>query len=226
LHSRVPFPPSYTQFVAEFGNARLYRRGTGYLLTVLATPQKALIKDEQYFQFGRSGSSLAYFKTSMLSPDSEPPVFEWHHPIGIRRTAAGFEEWFEGKCRSSRRRFTKDEWARIIQGPAPFTQNELQIVDARRKYRWRIAGVAKNSDTKFEVFNGSEMRLPFLSLGVRGTAGRVDGGIWLPVGDIAPGESGIVEFDCYKKYVNPSEIEVFDLPDPGPEDRETYWELK
>ena len=43
---------------------------------------------------------------------------------------------------------------------------------------------------------------------------------------ISPGETSIVEHGCYKKFVAPEDVEVFDMPDPGPEDQEYYWEFK
>ncbi len=75
------------------------------------------------------------------------------------------------------------------------------------------------------------MILPYLFLGVRGklrppNSGPLHGGARLPVGSIVPGAAGIVQYDCYKKQVAPEDVEVFDLPDPGPEDREYYWEFK
>lgn len=35
-----------------------------------------------------------------------------------------------------------------------------------------------------------------------------------------------MEDDCYKKYVVPEDTEVFELPEPGPEDWKQYWEFK
>lgn len=46
------------------------------------------------------------------------------------------------------------------------------------------------------------------------------------MGLIGPGETRVVEPGCYKEFVAPEDTEVFDLPDPGPEDREQYWEFR
>jgi hypothetical protein len=94
-----------------------------------------------------------------------------------------------------------------------------------------VVGIAANGDLQFEIHNGSNSVLPSISLGFRGKlrppkSGPLNGGIHLPVSSIAPGATKIVEFDCYKQFVAPEDAEVFDLPDPGPEDREQYWELQ
>jgi hypothetical protein len=75
------------------------------------------------------------------------------------------------------------------------------------------------------------MVLPYLTVGVRGKLrppkeGPLTGGVYLPVDSIYPEQTGRVAFDCYKKYVDPKDVEVFDEPDPGPEDRERYWEFR
>jgi hypothetical protein len=54
----------------------------------------------------------------------------------------------------------------------------------------------------------------------------LNGGVWLPVSTILPGETHIVEKDCYKDLVDPRDVEAFDEPDPKPEDRDRYWEFK
>jgi hypothetical protein len=75
------------------------------------------------------------------------------------------------------------------------------------------------------------MVLPYLSLGIRGQlrppkTEPLHGGVWLPVSSISPGETRVVVKDCYKDLVDPREVEVFDQPDPEPEDRERYWEFR
>lgn len=105
------------------------------------------------------------------------------------------------------------------------------IVKARKQFRWRVVGVAPNKDLRFEIHNGSAMTLPYLSVGVRGKLrppkhGPLNGRVFLPVGPIRPGETKVVEFGCYKKLISPEDTEAFALPDPGPEDREQYWEFR
>ena len=131
----------------------------------------------------------------------------------------------------ARKQYKKSEWGFIENGPPPFTEEELAVVEARKRFRWQVVGVAPNGDLRFEVHNGSDMTLPYLFLGVRGklrppNSGPLGGGARLPVGSVRPGRTATIEYGCYKKFVAPEDVEVFDLPDPGPEDREYYWEFR
>ena len=227
-----PLPRSYREFVLRFGNTKLYRSGSIWLVQVYAGPREAENDQaESLIHFGRTETSLAYFKESLLKAGEESPVFEWRHEQGVQQTADSFEDWLKTKCDSARKRFKKKEWAAIEKGPPPFTDLEQAIVEARKHFRWRVVGVSPNEDLRFEIHNGSKRTLPYLSVGLRGKlrpprSGTSDGGAFLPVASIHPGETKVVEFDGYKKFVAPEDTEVFALPDPGPEDREQYWEFR
>lgn len=104
-------------------------------------------------------------------------------------------------------------------------------MNARRQFSWRVVGIATNGDLQFEVHNGSDLILPYLSVGIRGKlrpprSGPLNGGVWLPVLNILPGETRMIEKDCYKEVVDPADIEAFGEPDPEPEDRDRFWEFK
>lgn len=232
LVSSVPVPLSYKEFILRFGNARLYRQGGIYLVQVLAAPREAHSDEgEPLLHFGQTDLALAYFKETLLVPGCESPVFEWHQEQGLRKTADGFEQWVESKCTAARRLFKKKQWEAIEKGPPPFSEQEKAIVEARKHFRWMVVGVTLSGDLRFEVHNGSTMTLPYLSVGVRGElrppkSGPLNGGVWLPVSSVSPGETRIIEKDCYKDLVNPNDLEVFEQPDPEPEDRERYWEFR
>lgn len=235
-NTAFPLPPSYKEFVLRFGNAKLYRRlddyNSYYLIEVYAGPREAVSDvGEPLVQFGRTHTSLAYFKESLLVEGGESPIFEWRHEQGVQQTADGFLDWLKAKCSSARKQYKKKEWEAIEHGPPPFTERELAVVEARKHFRWQVVGIAPNGDLRFEIHNGSDMILPYLFVGVRGKlrppkSGPLDGGARLPVSSIRPGETKIVEYDCYKKFVAPEDTEVFDLPDPEAEDRQWYWEFK
>lgn len=226
-NSAVPVPPSYRDFVLRFGNASLYRRGIGYQVRVFAGPREHESRQrEPLLYFGAAGLSHAHFKRSLLQHGAECPVFEWRHRQGLRQAAGGFEEWLQVKCRAARRSFKKHEWEAILNGPLPFSAEEKAIVSARRCFSWRVVGVSESGDMRFEVHNGSDRVLPYLTVGIRGKSGRLNGGAWLPVGSLMPGQTCVVEMDCYKGVLPPEQVEVFEMPDPGPEDREVYWEFE
>ena len=230
--SRLLLPPSYTNFVLHFGNAKLYRRANYYLIEIYAGPRAAATPSgEPLIQFGRTHSSLAYFKTSLLLEGVESPVFEWSHDKGLTKTGRGFEEWLEMMCSAARSQYTAKEWEAVENGAPPFTDQEKAIVHARRLYRWRIVGVALNGDLQFEIYNGSELELAYISVGIRGKlrpprVGPLVGRVHLPVSDVGRGEIKVVEHDCYKRLVAPEDVDAFELPDPGPEDRSQYREFR
>jgi len=229
--SDAALPPSYREFVLRFGNAKLFRYGSWYYVSIFAGPREAENADgERFIQFGGTWTSRAFFKESLLVGGAESPVFESFKNC-TRKTADGFEQWIKQKCAAARKRFNKKAWDAIEQGPPPFTEHERAVVEARKQIHWRVIGIAPNEDLRFEIRNDSTMSLPFLSVGVRGklrppNVGPLTGGAFLPIASIGPGETGIVEFDCYKGYITPIDTEVFDEPEPGPEDRDQYWEFR
>jgi hypothetical protein len=230
--SQIPIPPSYKGFILRFGNAKFYRRGSIYMVQVLAAPHEAKSDNgEPLLHFGQTDLSLAYFKEALLVNDCESPIFEWRHQEGLKKMAGSFEEWLNAKCAAARNSFSKKQWEAVERGPSPFTEQETAIVEARKKFRWRVLGVSTDGNLRFEVYNGSTVTLPFLSVGIRGVlrppnTGPLNGGVWLPVSSVCPGQTKIIEKDCYKKLVDPEKVDVFDHPDPQPEDRDRYWEFK
>lgn len=227
----MPVPLSYKKFVIRFGNANLYWAWAEYRVRVFAAPKEVISSDgETLRHFGRTDLALAYFKDGLFVEDEESPVFEWHHEDGLQLVAGGFEEWLVERSRYARERFSDDEWQAILAGPPPFDDRESRIVEARRKFRWRVVGISPNGDLRFEVHNQSDLRLPFLSVGIRGPLREgedsLTGGVWLPVYDIKPGEIKVVQKDCYKDLVAPDQAETFEEPDPMPEDRNRYWEFR
>ena len=116
-------------------------------------------------------------------------------------------------------------YAREQARPAdPFSKHEQAVIVARRLFTWRHTGFAATGEAIFDVDNRSTMRLPFLSIGVRGP--QLLGAVWLNVSDIAPGSTGVVQRDCYKDLLEPTEVEFFDVGDPTPETRDRFWEFK
>ncbi|MCE9552168.1 MAG: SMI1/KNR4 family protein [Planctomycetes bacterium] len=191
--SELPIPPSYKSFILQFGNASLYRIGDLYRVQVFASPCADETEDgEPRLCFGRTEDTFAYFKESLIVLDAESPVFEWHYEEEVeKQTANGFEEWIRRQCARVRKYYTKKEWQEIEKGPPAFSDHEKRIVEARRKFRWRIVGIGNSGDIRFEVCNGSEMVLPFLSIGIRGRMrsfdDALDGGYGFPSGQCFQG---------------------------------------
>jgi hypothetical protein len=108
----------------------------------------------------------------------------------------------------------------------PFSARELQVVEERRKFVWRHLGFSGDGDALLEVENRSCLRLPYLSVGLRGRGSNFVGGLWLDVSHLEPGASATFVRECYRDFLRPEEVEFFEKPDPTPETREEFWEFK
>jgi hypothetical protein len=227
LTSPLPAPPSYVEFVLQFGNAKLYRM-TGldlYWVRVFAAPRDVESRaGEPLLYIGGYDESCIYFREETLEAGREAPVFE-SSEVRIRKAADSFEEWLVARAARARRRYKRKEWADVLRGPPPFTAEELAVVQARRQFAWRVVGVTQNGEIRYEVSNGSDRHLPYLSIGIRSRSGELEGGVWLPVAHIAPGQKAVVVNDTYRDLIEPSDVEAYPLPDPEPEERARYWEF-
>lgn len=225
--SPLNVPPAYKAFVMRYGNAKLYESRGVYLMEIFSVPKDfESTKGEHFLQFGKTDTGPAYFKESLLAKNQETPVFEWSPEEGFYHSYNGFEMWLRENCRIARSGFGDHRWQEIEQGPPPFNLQETKVIEARKRFEWKVVGIADDGDILFDVHNRSDITLPFLTLGVRGKAGKVKGRIWLPVSAARPGESIIVKKGCYKGHLEPADVEVFDIGDPLPQDRDRFWEFK
>jgi len=225
LGSSLPLPLSYKAFVMKFGNAKLYRSSRGgYRIGVFAGPREAASEDGTcIYHIGFHDGASVYVKPE--SGAAELPIFEFEED-SEERVANGFEEWLRASCARARKTYGKKKWAEVLRGPAPFTSEEEKILEVRRLMRWRVLGIDRNGDHIFEVTNGGHRPLNALTVGVRSRDRRLNGAVRLNTAHIEPGKTDVMRRDCYKKFVRPEEIETFSLPDPKPEDRDDYWELR
>ncbi len=229
--STLSAPNSYKEFVLRFGNCKLYRMDNEidrYHLEVFASMREAETVDKQdLLLIGSFGGRPAYFKATVLAADDDCPVFEW--VVGphsyLQQAATSFGEWITKRAQQARKKYGQRRWKAILAGPEPWTAQERRIVKARKRFRWQIVGVAKNRNVKFKVHNGSDMVLPYLSIGIDNKDSTLGGGVELPIASIRPGQTKTVEIDCYKSLVSPEEIVAYDYPTPGPEDRHRYAEF-
>jgi hypothetical protein len=120
---------------------------------------------------GGYDESCAYLKEKTLRRGAEAPIFE-STEAGVRKAADSFEEWLTARATRARRRYKRKEWAEVLRGPPPFTAEELAVVEARRRFTWQVVGVTPTGEVLYEVTNGSNRHLPFLSIGIRGKVGN------------------------------------------------------
>ena len=69
VHSGLPAPASYREFIFCFGNAKLYRQLDGYLVGVLASPRE---------EVSQEGEVLCVLVTAtLIMPTSDTCSMEW-----------------------------------------------------------------------------------------------------------------------------------------------------
>jgi|GEM_PF-4482295 len=227
-----PLPPDYKNFVLTFGKGELFRdeeRGS-HALQVFGSPEiertdagKSLLKFGVYSSAPYTWAD-AFFRKDETGMAFLPEVFEgsrWQ----LRRVADNFDAWFADRFRRIRKRYSKAQWQWVLDGPRPFDAREQAIVDAIPFFKWRIVRLLPDARVEVEVFNGSELMLPALTIGWRATWAHSRTA--LPIAGLHPGETMIVtkDFTCYGKSLSPEKLEFFQMPLPEPEDRCLYWEF-
>jgi hypothetical protein len=113
-----------------------------------------------------------------------------------------------------------------VSGPQPFSQNEIQILEAAQLYSFESLGRNEDGKLLVKVHNGSNLCLKYLSVGVKVPRRSLFGATRLDVSQIKPGETKIFECDCYRSLAFGYETELFRRPPPIPEERRMYWELR
>jgi hypothetical protein len=222
--SKLPLPAPYREFVLKFGNAKLYRTGiTAYRIGVFAGPrEKILMEGTRFYQIGfHGGASVCVLPTAQTAGS---PIYELESGV-TEKAGDDFAEWLARSCARAKDGYGLEKWAEILRGPAPFTPEEEQILEARRQIRWRMVGIDADGNHVFEISNTGRRTLPVLTVGVRSRDKRLNGAVFLRIGHVGPGETAVLHADCYKDLRPPEDIEVFALPDPQPEDREEYGEF-
>ena len=100
-----------------------------------------------------------------------------------------------------------------------------RIVQLRKEYNWLVEGTT-DASVVIHITNESDSMLDCLTLGVRSKDHTLNGAVKVDVKGLAPGMSRTIQLDCYSDLIKPTEVEVFDLPDPTPARRSNYFELR
>lgn len=215
--SSLRLSSSYKEFVIKFGNSRFFRLSyTGYKLGVLAGPRRHP-KHEYAYQIGFN---------------DDEPIFMCEDDESVygrdkkRLKARSFEAWLDMTYHKVKAQYSAEAWAEIEMGPRPFDEEELAVVNARKLFYWQDIGFNESKDRLLSIENGSDRTIPCLTLGVRSEDRRLNGAIILEVEKLSPGDKQIFAANCYKKLHEPSNLRLFNLPEPGPEDRPFLAELK
>ena len=207
----------YKVFAVMFGNSRFFRQSLlGYKLGVLAGPRKHP-KQVSAYQVGFSDGNPVFLREDVEG------VFANNFKKPIAET---FEAWLEDSYHKIKADYSSEAWGKIKSGPQPFDDVEATVIEARKYFKWREVGISDDGDRLLEFENNSDNLIPCFSIGVRSTDGSLNGAIIIDVKELAPGSKEVYAVACYKQFYNPRNLNLFDLPKLGPEDREFLAELK
>lgn len=220
----VPPPVEYQNFIDLFSAAFLYRDLGNWYIRIFARPMIHKDRTETSFlYFGGFDSYRAMFHFDRLKETGDSPVYQDN---SLRYKEMGnFADWLENCAKKARKRYTKKEWRKILEGPPPFSPEEEKIVGARSKYKWKKTGVTPDGQLLIEVTNESDMTLPYLTFNLTILNRDLVGGLWLPVNSVAPGQTQVFSEFAYARLTSIDDIEINLAPDPWPEDRKIYWEF-
>lgn len=219
---------SYADFLVKFGYARFFtdHQDTPVMSVYpLKEFRRVDFKDgSSFFGFGFRGGRSFYFSQAEILSMRNP----WVYQVGRQAKCleVDFSQWLKDSYEVVKSRYSPRAWKRVLEGPAPFSAAEMNVVGAREKYSCQIIGFSDNGDALIRVVNNSEMNLPYITVGVEERGGDfLDGSVWLDVGGIGPGTSGVIAKNCYKDIIPPSKLQLRDMPTPIPEKRDRYWEF-
>jgi hypothetical protein len=217
--SGVFFPASYVKFVLKFGNAKLYRneRRGWYEVGVFAAPRATNLSNGTHlYHIGFHDEASVYLKSGDKAEAASVYEFEGGQENLV---ATDFGMWIEASCYKARQKYSEAEWIRIMRGPAPFSLEEQEIVEARRSIQWFVKGIDDAGCHIIEATNTGTRQLAVLKIGVRSKDGRLNGTAFLKIAGLEPGATATLHLSCYRGIRKPEELELFTLPDPKPEDR-------
>lgn len=216
--SELGLADDYKTFVVKYGNSRFFRQSLfGYRLGVMAGPQRV------------NQNSSAY----RVGYDNGEPIHLRNDCEGVfgrnlkKPVADSFGSWFEGAYqRIKKKEYSNSDWIAIKEGPQAFDAREEAVVEARKKFTWNDVGLDETGNRLIEITNDSDIRIPCLTLGVRSRDGNLNGAVIVEVMGLSPRMTQVFAIDCYKQYYAPVDLKLFDIPRPGPEDRDYLAELK
>jgi len=220
-------PDDYKSFIRTFGRARLFRHRTNpwHCLEVFAPPKIDEGKKATWIELGsflNTGDACLQFQNGVFAENGAIYVGEFEPR---RKYTNSFHEWLKKSFALARALFTNQQWEELTAPAPPFGPREQEILNAVSLFTFRKIGVAGDGDVLVEVHNGSTLELPMITVGVQ--LGRyLRGQCGLRTAGIGPGETKIVQQPIYKGARDATEVELFRLPLPEPDDRRYYLEFR
>ena len=132
-------------------------------MEVYAGPREAVsIDGERLIQFGRTHTSLAYFKEPLrLEGEANRRSLSGRMRAACRKTADGFLGMAEREVLVGTEAIQEKGMGGHREWSAAVYRAGAGCCRGRKRFRWRVVGIAPNGDLRFEVHNGSDMTLPY-----------------------------------------------------------------
>ncbi len=214
-------PGDYRDFLQNFGEVDLFRDPVNpwHCLYVYA-PMKDLANGATKVVVGRQFDLGDAFLTQN---GDDWQVTSIRPGARTSKSWKSFTDWFVAAYRKSKKTFSKADWEKALQPAPPFTEEVQRIAEARRKFSVSLVGVNGPNSVRLRVVNNSDQTLMRFTFGMRMPRGG-DGWSSVPTSDIGPGQSGDVTRETYHSG-DLEKLEVYELLDPQPEDRNYYFEF-
>jgi hypothetical protein len=229
-------PVEYLEFTKRYGAVRFFRRhAIEYRLAIWWPPPRTYAIDKRQFVIvGRTERGYVAFEANECGASFRPEVCELPIGGGCIATSMDFATWLEREFMACKRTYGVRAWEAIKRGPDPLTEAEINVVEARKQFKWEVVETSNPpSLPTFRVENHSTRRLPFLSIRYHATVPalfipRTHGGVFLPIDHIGPGASALITkpltYHGRCDYLPPVLFE--DPPSFGPQEREFLWEFR
>lgn len=226
------FPYSYTKFHEVFSGVRLFRKRGHYRIIVFAQPKVVMLDQKKvvYIGFTEIGEHAYFRGEDLLSKDNKNVyVYEKDHDFideGLENSTLTFADWLKARYDAERSSHSATEWNAITDGTIDFNDKEKKIIEARKHFHWEVIGRSDDGNFIFKITNLSSITLPYISIGMRSRDRSLNSKLWIPVSDLEPSCTKIIEKEVYGASINPNLLEVYELPEPNPLDKEKYWEFR
>lgn len=220
-----PLADDYRRFLLSFGGVELFRNPERdeYALALAKNPSLAHSDGElQFVSIGmRDGRSVYLVAKSGGQIDTS--VLEHKSSGGIETVGESFSQWLRSSFYRQKSKYSHREWVEILNGPVPFTERELQLVQARRQWEVRKLGTDAKGNLLLEISNHSSESFRYITVHIRSDGLRAH--VPVRVENLGPGSTWKCPINFYKDIVRSDDAEIIPLVDIGPEDRNLLFEL-
>lgn len=217
----------YAAFVRCAGSGRLFRRGVGYRMSVVRAlePDAVLLAlgRGEWAMIGHSNTANVFLGMRGGHINEVGPVYTTRSLRGrVQQINRSFEGWFAESYLAHRQQYSASEWLRMAVSPPPFSEQQLQIAHARKQFSWRVLNLNPRrfeTEITLSVRNKSHIVLPYISLDAREVGGVQR--FYVPTSGIPAGTESVARAStCFR-----GAFQIFDAPEPLPEDLENYREF-